>query len=682
MSDNTDVNVTFGGTIDGALDAVNGMTEALEAFGANVSGLVGPLQAIGEAAAAAFAVEKIVEWTDKVVDAGVDLARFQAQTGQTAEEMNVLSFATEGSDSQLSLLTRTITQFARIAEESQGTTNAAARALGILGINVQQLVAQGKTMGDIFELANNKLQGYKDGLNKSALESAMFGGRSTQLSLALKDLATKHAEMDEAVKRSGVTVAGFADAARETKEGLVESDQATQGFSNNLFTIFKPAIDVAILGFRAFVESVNQSMQYGGILWGILQGLTGAFLILETAVIGVSEIIHVVFEVLVASINAALARVEEAANILADVIHGRFDQIGKDMKAGADASAKVWTDLATNQSQSTQEVIDKMSKSWSQYFKNITTEAKQSADDIAASQGQNAPTIGPDPKAAMNADIQAHKAMLGEEVSEVGQNLQAKMILQQQYYDWLKQKYPQNATALAEAGRSIAQTQDQEAKQSAQTWDRFFNSFNSGIMGMLRGTTSFKQALQSMFGNVVEFALKAIEKIVANWIGAEITKTAATNAGNASRLASDTTAAAAGKAVQKATDTTSVLASAKTGAAAAYSSTAAIPIIGPILAPAAAAAAFGAILAFDSFETGTPYVPKTGPYLLHEGEEVRPANVAGGSSGGGGAGDVHLHVNAIDGHSVQRFFDNHGDKLAAQVVDQLTRRGNPAARGR
>jgi hypothetical protein len=674
-----DVNVTFGASIDGALQGINALTEGLESFGANVEGLVGPLAAVGEAAAAAFAVEKIVEWTEKVVDAGVDLARFMAQTGDTAEEVNVLSFAAEGSDNQLSLLTRTITQFSRIAEESQGTTSAAARAFGSLGINVQQLIGQGKSMGDIFELTNNKLQGYKDSLNKSALESVLFGGRSTQLSLALKDLATKHQEMQEAVERSGITVAGFADAARDTKEGLVESGQATQGFSNNLFVIFKPAIDAAILGFRGFVESMNESLQHGGLLWGIMQLLSGAFLILETVVIATAETIKIVFETLITSIKAVLAMVETTVNVLGDVVHGKFKQIGKDITDGNANVVKGWKTGLKQMAHDTDETTKKLMKTWSDYFHHISTKAKASAADVKASSGGNAPTIGPDPKQAMNQDIQLHKAMLQEEVADVGQNLQAKMILQQEYYDWLKAKYPQNATALAEAGRQIAQTQDQEAKASAATWDRFFNGFNGSIMGMLRGTQTFKQSIQSMFGSVVEFALKAIDKIVSDWLGAEITKIDATNAGNAARTASDATAAAAGKAVQKATDTTSVLASAKTGAAAAYSSTAAIPIIGPVLAPAAAAAAFGAILAFDSFETGTPYVPKTGPYLLHEGEEVRPANVGGGDSGGGAGGQVHLHVNAMDGQSVQRFFDQHGDKLAAQVVDQF-KRGNTAFR--
>jgi hypothetical protein len=37
--------------------------------------------------------------------------------------------------------------------------------------------------------------------------------------------------------------------------------------------------------------------------------------------------------------------------------------------------------------------------------------------------------------------------------------------------------------------------------------------------------------------------------------------------------------------------------------------------------------------ALDDFATGTPYVPQTGPYLLHQGERVVPASQ---NTGGGG----------------------------------------------
>ena len=666
------VNVSFGATIDGAIAGINTITKALEGFGANIEGLGGPLAAVGEAAAAAFAFDKIAEWTEHVVDAGVDLAKLEAQTGLTAQQANVLAFAAEDSDSQLQLLSRTMGQFAKTAEESQGKTSGASQAFKAMGIDVQGLLAQGKDMNDIFNLTVQKLATYKDSLNKTAVESLVMGGRSSQLALALKELGTNYAEMDEAVKRSGVTIAGFDDAARNTKAGMVELHLANQGFSNGLFMIFKPAIDAAILGFRGFVEGVNESLKYGGALWGILEGVSGVFLGLETVVIGFADAIKVVFQILIADINAVLGMVTTTTTVMSDVIHGNFSKIGQDIKNGNAQVKSDWTSSMQHIKGSTHETLEKLGADWKTYFKDVTEDAKQSAKD----QGADAPKIAPDPTAAMNADIEAHKKMLDEEVALVGDNLQARMILYQQYYDWLKGKYPQDANALADAGRKIAQDQDQEVKKSAASWNSFFNSFNGSIMGMLRGSDTLKQGFYKALDGIVEYGLKAVEKLAANWIAGEIQKTAATNAGNAARIASDTAGAAASKTAQAALDRTSINKSASTAAAGAYSSTAAIPIIGPILAPGAAALAFGAVEAFGSFETGTPYVPKTGPYILHQGEEVRPANVGGGS---GGSPDVHFHVNAMDSQSVQQFFNTHGDKIASAVIDQY-KRGNAAFR--
>ena len=58
-------------------------------------------------------------------------------------------------------------------------------------------------------------------------------------------------------------------------------------------------------------------------------------------------------------------------------------------------------------------------------------------------------------------------------------------------------------------------------------------------------------------------------------------------------------------------------------AAGAYAAVAGIPIIGPVLAPAAAAVAFGAVETFGSFDVGG-YVNSSGLAMIHAGEESVP----------------------------------------------------------
>jgi hypothetical protein len=96
-------------------------------------------------------------------------------------------------------------------------------------------------------------------------------------------------------------------------------------------------------------------------------------------------------------------------------------------------------------------------------------------------------------------------------------------------------------------------------------------------------------------------------------------------------------------------------------AAGAYKAIAAIPYVGPFLAPAAAAVAYSAVLAFDSAEGGWDIPAGVNPsgVQLHEREMVLPAPLAEGirnmvgqqnsannapRGGGGGVTTVHLHA--------------------------------------
>lgn len=106
-----------------------------------------------------------------------------------------------------------------------------------------------------------------------------------------------------------------------------------------------------------------------------------------------------------------------------------------------------------------------------------------------------------------------------------------------------------------------------------------------------------------------------------------------------------------------------------------------IPIVGPILAPIAAAAGFAAAMAFED----GGIVPGVGrgdivPAMLTPGEGVMPKPVMDGlkyqaehGSPSGPKGDTHVHVNmtnhmqALDSAGMQRVLDKHGPMLEKHV---------------
>ncbi len=136
------------------------------------------------------------------------------------------------------------------------------------------------------------------------------------------------------------------------------------------------------------------------------------------------------------------------------------------------------------------------------------------------------------------------------------------------------------------------------------------SGFQSVVQGMLNGTETWKQAVQSMYKTLTSVISGVISNMVTTWLEAQIQNL----------LASKTTA------LGGVTDNAAVAGSA------AFASTAAIPYVGPELAPAAAAAAFAGAMSFAaglSAEGGYDIPAGINPIVqTHQREMILPAEDA------------------------------------------------------
>jgi hypothetical protein len=234
-------------------------------------------------------------------------------------------------------------------------------------------------------------------------------------------------------------------------------------------------------------------------------------------------------------------------------------------------------------------------------------------------------------------------------------------------------------TAATKAQGDIASAELTQATRQIETMlaplDR---SLDKTFMGMLAGTESLKQGMAELGQSLIAEEISLNERRLSNWVATEAAKTLASISGNNARQGAETAGAAAGKASQATTASASIFTSAKQAAAGAYAAVAPIPIIGPVLAPAAAATAFGAVLAFDvsSAAGGWDRVPADGMMTeLHRDEMVLPAGLAGGLRGlvsaGGPTGPVTLNYapslgggsGAMSRSDAEAFFRSHGDLM-------------------
>lgn len=241
----------------------------------------------------------------------------------------------------------------------------------------------------------------------------------------------------------------------------------------------------------------------------------------------------------------------------------------------------------------------------------------------------------------------------------------------------------------AQSAQQAAEQIQQSMTKAAQTVER---SFQSNFDSVIRGTESVKFAFIRTGGDIVLSVVHTVEQNVEKWIAGELAITAAHLAGTQTQVATTTTAAAQTRSINAATSLSSIAHSAASAAAKAYEALAGIPIIGPALGAAAAAATFAGVMAFEAIAGSAQQgavVPQDMAIFAHAKEMILPRHLSegvqniintngGGSSGRAqqGGGDTHIHANfsAIDGNSVQNFFRNNQGQLT-KVLRNAARNG-------
>jgi hypothetical protein len=207
----------------------------------------------------------------------------------------------------------------------------------------------------------------------------------------------------------------------------------------------------------------------------------------------------------------------------------------------------------------------------------------------------------------------------------------------------------------------VQKLQEQSADATQKAWQQAFSpisgAFTQSINGMIQGTTTWQSAMARMVDSVLAKFIDMGVQMVTKWAANEAAKIAASQAGSAVLQALGLQDLIAAKASQTTQAIGEVASNAAVAASGAYAATAAIPIVGPELAPAAAAQAYSSVMSFEglaSAEGGFYNVPNNMLANIHKDEMVLPSWAAKGvrsiidtnqgASGpaGGGGGSMNL----------------------------------------
>ena len=209
------------------------------------------------------------------------------------------------------------------------------------------------------------------------------------------------------------------------------------------------------------------------------------------------------------------------------------------------------------------------------------------------------------------------------------------------------------------------------AKEAARAWDEAFKAiqraFATSVQGIIMGTTTLKSALGNLWNSIVlEFITVMVVKPLTEWAAAEARKTIMVMMGTQQRAGIEAAAAVEGAAEAKIQAASEITSFAATGAVAAGSSVAAIPVYGWAMAPGVMAEQYALGMSFlASAAQGYDIPAGVNPLVqAHAQEMVLPAEQANVirslAGGGGGSGDIHIHVHAMDSEDVVRSLQRGG----------------------
>jgi hypothetical protein len=143
--------------------------------------------------------------------------------------------------------------------------------------------------------------------------------------------------------------------------------------------------------------------------------------------------------------------------------------------------------------------------------------------------------------------------------------------------------------------------------------DQVSSHLTTGLNGWIDGHQRFGTAVMQTWNSIVMTALQSLEKIGEQWIAQHLKMLLIKETTNRAGVASDISAASQKEAIGAAAAKKSIFQSAKDVAVSTWASVSKIPIIGWILAPIAAAAAFAGAIALGAFAGGGPVTRSAAP---------------------------------------------------------------------
>lgn len=684
MSGESEVQVKFGADITGAEAGADRVKGKINELGKEVEHAEEMFKHLAERMVELFALHEIAEFVEKMSELGEQALRASAMLGMTVEQVQQLQYAAKLAGTDSESLNQSMIRFERnIANAQKGAGNAA-EAFHNLGISQDELKNSSPT--ELLYKVADAFHGTADGAEK--VQYAIdLGGRSWAQMIPFLDRGSEALKKagEDAKATASIMTKEQAEALEVTHQGLERMEASWRGVGLSIMTVAGPAIDELINGLAALAKVISDSIK---ILRDLQIEISTDFII---AVARLKQAIDDLGASVGESIDNMVIRWKEMGAVMTAVATGKWSLIG-DITAEANeqvtaatkkaqtailAQGEAYRELRDSALKAMDDIRHKQAEEESNkpklgaleggYGKKDNTERQLAEEEVRFKEAMGRLEIA-NRKSVLDQEVAMGEISKSEEFAQLQKlndgeyALERKALEEASQIDGLtvveRQKIADQMLLLHQKylnqrEQLTRQALDAEKKQYDQIFQGINRAFSGAISGIIQGTQTWQQATAHIFTSLLASFADMAEQMASKWLESKLLQAIYGKEEGVAQIG--TSAAEAG--------------------AAAFASTAAIPIIGPELAPAAAAAAYSGAMAFQGLlplEVGAWEIPKTMPALLHPGEMVVPATYADGMRNNGGGGGDTYHIHAVDAQSFVNMLKNNSAAITG-IVSNATR---------
>lgn len=232
--------------------------------------------AVGVGTAALAAAAGLATLVKHTIDSADHLNDLSKRTGVSVEDLSKLSFAAKQSGVDLEGLAGGLRKFNNAIAEAAGNAKSdAAVAFRAMGVELKDINGNLKPTNELLSQVATKFATYRDGANKGAIATALFGKTGTELIPLLNEGAEGLARMGDQAQKAGAVISGdTARAADEFNDKLGQLKLTLiDGFGNQLTAKLLPSLNALGAQWDADKNRVDTLNAVIGVLAGLLKGI-------------------------------------------------------------------------------------------------------------------------------------------------------------------------------------------------------------------------------------------------------------------------------------------------------------------------------------------------------------------------------------------------------------------------